>query len=177
MLLFRRTTFGRLAIDNPTDAELLQCRGGRRSLHASGVTPPLVEGSSSAGGGAILFSTTGVRLAAPEQRLQPAITAPDGGDTSFFGGSDPDNTGFPNFYGTSAAAPHAAGVAALMRQLKPALSPDSIYGALKASAIDMDDPSTAGFDVGFDYSTGAGLIQADAALTRVADIIFANGFE
>ena len=144
---------------------------------AFGVTPPLVEGSSSAGGGAILFTTTGVRLAAPEQRLQPAITAPDGGDTSFFGGSDPDNTGFPNFYGTSAAAPHAAGVAALMRQLKPALSPDSIYGALKASAIDMDDPSTAGFDAGFDYSTGAGLIQADAALTRVVDIIFANGFE
>ena len=142
-----------------------------------GTTPPLVEESSSAGGGAILFTTSGTRLASPEQRLQPAITAPDGGDTSFFGGSDPDSTGFPNFFGTSAAAPHAAAVAALMVQLKPTLSPDSIYGALKASAIDMDDPSTAGFDTGFDYGTGAGLIQADVALTNVADIIFANGFE
>ncbi len=144
---------------------------------AFGTTPPVVEGSSSAGGGAILFSTSGVRLVTPEQRLQPAITAPDGGDTSFFGGDDPDDTGFPNFFGTSAAAPHAAGVAALMRQFKPSLTPDLIYTALKASAIDMDDPSTVGFDTGFDFSTGAGLIQADAALRRVEENIFANGFE
>lgn len=118
-----------------------------------------------------------MRLASSETRLQPAITAPDGVDTPFFGGSDPDATSFPNFFGTSAAAPHAAGVAALMFQLKPTLSPDSLYAAIKASAIDMDDPSTGGFDVGFDFATGAGLIQADAALTRVADIIFTNGFE
>lgn len=144
---------------------------------AFGTTPPLVEGSSSAGGGAILFSTTGVRLAAPDVRQQPLITAPDGGDTSFFGGSDPDMTGFPNFFGTSAAAPHAAGVAALMRQFRPTLAPSFTYSAMAASAIDMDDPSTAGFDTGFDFGTGFGLIQADAALTRASEQIFTGGFE
>jgi hypothetical protein len=39
---------------------------------------------------------------------------------------------------------------------------------LKATAIDMDDPSTAGFDKGFDFGTGHGLIQADAALAEGA---------
>jgi hypothetical protein len=48
------------------------------------------------------------------------------------------------------------------------LSPDAIYEALKAMAIDMNDPSTAGFDPGFDFGTGHGFIQADAALAEVA---------
>jgi hypothetical protein len=33
-----------------------------------------------------------------------------------------------------------------------------------ATAIDMDDPATGGFDNGFDFKTGFGLIQAQAAL-------------
>ena len=135
---------------------------------AFGVTPPVIEAFSSAGGSPILFDTAGNRLATPEVREQPAITAPDGADTTFFGGSNPDGTGFPNFVGTSAAAPHAAGVAALMKHLVVTLMPDATYAALKATAIDMDDPSTGGFDTGFDFGTGFGLIQADAALGVIA---------
>jgi subtilisin family serine protease len=59
-------------------------------------------------------------LPVPEVRIKPGVTGPDGDNTSFFifdpgfevpGTSEPDE--FPNFFGTSASAPHAAGVAAL----------------------------------------------------------------
>ena len=142
-----------------------------------GGRPPRISTYSSAGGSPILFDTAGNRLATPEVREQPDITAPTGIDTTFFGGTldgitvvpvDTDGNGFPNFGGTSAAAPHAVGVAALMKQLVPSLTPDAMYAALKRTAIDMDDPSTAGFDTGFDFGTGFGLIQADRAANAVA---------
>jgi hypothetical protein len=139
-----------------------------RDTPAFGQSPPLIETSSSAGGTPIFFDTAGNRLATPEVRAQPAITAPDGADTTFFGDSDPDATGFPNFFGTSASAPHAAGVAALITHRNPSFGPDGIYSVLKGTAVDMDDPATAGFDTGFDFGTGFGLIQADAALAAVA---------
>ena len=139
-----------------------------RRTPAFGQNPPLIETFSSAGGTLILFDTAGNRLATPEIRAQPAISAPDGADTTFFGGRDPDGTGFPNFFGTSASAPHAAGVAALMKELVSSLTPDATYAALKNTAIDMDDPATGGFDTGFDFGTGFGLIQADTALGQVA---------
>jgi len=124
---------------------------------AFSVSPPVLESFSSAGGTPILFDLAGNRLATPDLRSQkPEIVAPDGVDTTFFG-SDTDGTGFPNFFGTSAAAPHAAGVAALLLQAKPSLMPTQVYQRLENTAIDMGA-------VAFDNDSGFGLIQTDAAL-------------
>ena len=135
-----------------------------------GTDPPLIEGFSSAGGTPILFDVTGAPIG-PITRHKPEITAPDGTNTTFFGSDVPeDPDGFPNFFGTSAAAPHAAAVAALLLDAKSgpgSLTPDEIYSTLESTTIDMDDPFTPGFDTGFDLGTGYGLIDAFSAVSSL----------
>ena len=133
------------------------------------LTTARIEEFSSAGGTPILFNSGGQRIAAIV-RQKPEITAADGTNTTFFG-FDYESDGFPNFFGTSAAAPHAAGVAALMQQLaNRRLSPGQVVSVMEQTALDMDDPATSGFDTGFDFGTGYGFIQADKALQRVGTL-------
>jgi hypothetical protein len=128
----------------------------------------LVEDFSSAGGTPILFTGTGKRRneTMGTTRQKPDITAVDGTNTTFFyPGDDAEGDGFPNFYGTSAAAPHAAAVAALMQQRAGnSLSANRIRSIMQTTALDMDDPFTPEFDTGFDVKTGYGLLQADRAI-------------
>jgi hypothetical protein len=136
-----------------------------------GQSPPLIEPFSSAGPTPILFTPEGDRLPVPEIRRKPEIVAPDGTNTTFFPpfpNSDLEGDGFPNFFGTSAAAPHAAAVAALMLDaVDGAASPTFLNKILETTALDMDDPATPGFDIGFDDVTGYGLIQADRAIAAL----------
>jgi len=91
---------------------------------------------------------------APELRDKPDVTGIDG--VSVTGAA-----GFPSpFFGTSAAAPHVAAVAALMVSKKPALDLTLLKAAMQASAVDL---GAAGFDTVF----GAGLVDADAALAAI----------
>ncbi|GAB2199087.1 S8/S53 family peptidase [Sessilibacter sp. MAH4] len=89
--------------------------------------PACLNDFSSAGGTPIFFDVAGNRLPAPEIRFKPGLTAPDGANTSFFfsdtSRDDDDSDGefvtgeaeeFPNFFGTSAAAPSASAVAVQM---------------------------------------------------------------
>jgi subtilisin family serine protease len=135
---------------------------------AFGTDPARLRFFSSAGGTPILFDRDGRRLANPEIRRKPGIIAPDRGNNTFFGNDiEEDADDFPNFAGTSGAVPHAAAVAALMLQANPKLSPTQIYSILQETADDMDDPSTPGFDQGFDFATGYGFLNAERALSRV----------
>ncbi|HEV8341178.1 MAG TPA: DUF4214 domain-containing protein, partial [Candidatus Binatia bacterium] len=122
-----------------------------------GASPPGLEPFSSSGATPILFDLAGNPVS-DLRAGKPEIVAPDGVDTTFFGSSDSEGNGFPNFFGTSAAAPHAAAVAALLLQSKPTLIPATVYLSLETTAIDMGTS-------GFDNDSGFGLIRADAAVT------------
>lgn len=140
--------------------------------------PPLLNGFSSLGGIPLLFDENGARLSSPVHRKKPDLTAPDGANNTFFG-VDFDDDGFPNFFGTSAAAPHAAAVAALMREVRPGLSPQRIERRLEQSAVDVlqraqigsfspiDDRVDIPEGEGDDRFSGTGLIRADRAVRSV----------
>ena len=124
---------------------------------AFGVTPPLPEYFSTMGPDKILFDTSGNLLATPSIR-SPQLTAVDGGNTTFFGFDDGHDTdSLPNFYGTSAAAPDAAAVAALMLSARATLTPLDVKNLMMDSAIDMGAK-------GFDNQTGAGLVDANSGV-------------
>lgn len=121
-------------------------------------TPLVLESFSSPGPTPILFDPAGNRLPVPQIRQQPRIVAPDNTNTTFFiPGNDADGDGFPNFLGTSAAAPNAAAVAALMLQVAPLTTSRDLYETLERTAIDIGAP-------GVDFDSGFGAIQADRAL-------------
>src|SRR5262249_53619930 len=131
-----------------------------------GTDPAVPEPFSSAGGTPILFNTAGQRLVTPIVRKAPDIVAPDGDDTTFFSPHTDDNGNvFYYFTGTSAAAPHAAAVAAQMIQAEAQLgnphpAPAVIDNALRVSALDMGEP-------GFDFDTGHGLLDAPGAVAAL----------
>jgi hypothetical protein len=168
--------------------------------------PACAEDFSSAGNIPIFFDGEGNLLGAPFVRENPWVTGPDGGNTTFFisdsSFDDDDGDGFnnpfsdfltppdddpaseyPNFFGTSASAPHVAAVAGLMLHKNTGLTPDAIYNILRDTAEDMrlratnlatpagpvtdvfliEDPDPAGFD----FDTGWGFVDAEAALNAV----------
>ncbi len=92
------------------------------------------------------FSSTGGAVV-----QKPDLTAADGVSCA--------SPGFNPFFGTSAAAPHAAAIATLLRSAKPSITNAELRTILTSSptAIDIEAP-------GADRDSGAGVLNALAAL-------------
>jgi hypothetical protein len=91
--------------------------------------------------GAVPWQTPGViepfssRGPTNDGRLKPDLVAPDGVSVTGAGG-------FPStFFGTSAAAPHAGALAALILSVNPTFTPDVLRAMLTATAIPLGAPS------------------------------------
>ncbi|MFN0282862.1 MAG: S8 family serine peptidase [Kineosporiaceae bacterium] len=94
----------------------------------------------------ISFDSAGNRFPTPKIRKVPQISATDGGNTTFFvADSALDTDAFPNFFGTSASAPHAAAIAALLLDKAGgpgSLTPAQVRARLQRSTYDHDlDPN------------------------------------
>jgi len=122
-----------------TSADLVETfssDGPRRIFYQADGTP-MTPGNVSATGGQVL--------------QKPDITAADGVSVTGVGG-------FPSpFFGTSAAAPHAAAIAALIKAANPSLTAAQFRAILTSTAIDIQA-------AGVDRDSGAGIIMAREAV-------------
>lgn len=117
---------------------------GPRRIFFTSNGAPITPGNLSGSGGLVL--------------LKPDITAADGVSTSV--------GGFTSFYGTSAAAPHAAAIAALVRSVNPQLAPGQSANLLRSTAIDVQNP-------GWDRVSGAGIVMAYQSVATAAASLLA----
>jgi hypothetical protein len=114
---------------------------------AFGVYPAEPASYTATGPGTLLYDAQGQALATAASADAPAFLSVAGSATTV--------AGFASFNGTSAAAPNAAAVGALILQANGTLSTTEVTGLLEQSAI----PVSTTLD-----NAGAGLIQARAAV-------------
>ncbi len=125
---------------------------------AFGANPPISEYFSSSGAGTeLLFDDNGNALASPDLLNPVAVSSVDDVNTTVSGG-------LGDFYGTSAATPGVAAVAALMLQANSALNPTDVENLLEDSAISMSGSTTSNYSA----VAGYGLIQANLAVQYAA---------
>ncbi|MGJ5178183.1 S8 family serine peptidase [Bradyrhizobium oligotrophicum] len=113
---------------------------------AFGSTPVSESFSSSGAGTEILFANDGTRLSTPLQLSPVAVSGVDNIATTV--------TGLTDFYGTSAAAPTVAAIAALILTANPSLSSSAVEEILQQTAVPMGNQAVA----------GAGLAQINPAV-------------
>ena len=94
--------------------------------------------------GNVLFATNG-----GQTLVKPDLTAADGASSK--------TPGFLPFFGTSAASPHAAGIAALVKSARPDYTNAQIRTAMIATALDIRAAGT-------DRDSGFGITMAQEAV-------------
>src|SRR5262249_4877461 len=90
-----------------------------------------------------------------ETRFKPDLSAADGVSTTL-----PSGSGLNPFFGTSAAAPHAGAVAALLKSAVPTATAAKIRAAMLAAALDIEAQ-------GGDQQSGQGVVSAMESLQQV----------
>jgi hypothetical protein len=101
-------------------------------------------------------TTPAAPLGTPQVLSKPDVTATDCGVTTFFAF---ESGGKWRFCGTSAAAPHAAAVAALMLQQEPGATPAQIHAAIREGTTPIGAFGPC--------AVGAGLVNAVGAMERL----------
>lgn len=128
---------------------------------ANAATPTTPATYSSVGPVTRVFDSSGTRLPSVETRNKPDITSHDGVNTTV--------PGFATFFGTSAAAPNAAALAALVLDFDPSLTPAQLKSALLNGAQDIATP-------GYDFKTGFGVINGFSTIMQVTGgVLTLNG--
>jgi len=106
-----------------------------------------------------------------DDRIKPDVVAPGGNIMS------PNRSGgYSNFNGTSAAAPHVAGVAALLLQAHPSWTPEMVKCAIKGTAMLNDELQGM---ANKENDRGKGIVDAASAISCCIDdipVVEAEGF-
>ncbi len=158
------------ALDYAASRAVVVAAAGNFAVAASGFTPAncpgtIVVGATDRHGERAPYSNYGSRI---------DVMAPGGDLTSSTADgvlSLGPNGGYAYMQGTSMAAPHVSGVAALMRALDPDLSTSEALAALRSSATPLSDDACEADGVPdralYGFDCGAGLIDARLALEAV----------
>ncbi|MDK9500803.1 S8 family serine peptidase [Streptomyces katrae] len=157
---------------------------GNSNADAAGFTPASCNNvinvaASNRSGDRSFYSNYGaiIDVAAPGGETRRAtdtpgtVTTPENGILSTLNGgtTTPGAEIYKPYQGTSMAAPHVAGLAALLVAAKPSLTPAQIEAAIKANARPLAGTCTGG--------CGAGLADATATVNAVTSTQPTPGFE
>lgn len=136
---------------------------GNENTNASNSNPANCSGvvtiaATNRNGGRSYYSNYGsvVDVAAPGGELTQSTSVNGVLSTLNSGSTSPGSDSYAFYQGTSMAAPHAAGAAALVMSANPDLTPDEVESILKSTARSF--PSTCS-------QCGTGIIDANAAVT------------
>ncbi|RYG27526.1 hypothetical protein EON81_29990, partial [bacterium] len=156
-------TFGHMAAERAIGVSAIKAASNPERAFNAGDVP---EDFTSDGLRRIYYDANGVQIApnltfaGAIVRQKPTLSAPDGTQTTV--------PNFQPFFGTSAAAPHAAALAALLRQFAPDATPDDLTDALTLGAVDI-------LTAGYDRTSGFADVHLDAAGRRVAPDVQREG--
>ena len=156
----------RVSATRDVDFDLLTFRHNLQYQVASGSLIEPADSPDAMTVGAVDWNNPGTleyyssRGATTDSRIKPDVVAPSRVSTSTYGAG--------GFAGTSAAAPHGAGAAVLVKDCFPSYTPAQIQSYLEANAVDLGSP-------GKDNLHGSGRLSMPAIAGRDTFGIFYPG--